>query len=134
MYPVVFFDALRVKIREEAVVRNKAIYLALGVLPDGSRGILGLWIENTESSRANSSQVGINTRSLAISSAENAGRTEPFSPRRDSLGKGTRSLTQPRSMAVLQTRLNALAKFISVLLFGSLPILWLRQRSNSAMC
>jgi len=37
MYPVVFFDALRVKIREDAVVRNKAIYLALGVLPDGTR-------------------------------------------------------------------------------------------------
>jgi putative transposase len=33
MYPVVFFDALRVKIREDAVVRNKAIYLALGVRP-----------------------------------------------------------------------------------------------------
>src|SRR4249919_4403800 len=32
MYPVVFFDALRVKIREDAVVRNKAIYLALGIL------------------------------------------------------------------------------------------------------
>ena len=41
MYPVVFFDALRVKIREDAVVRNKAIYLALGVLPDGTRDILG---------------------------------------------------------------------------------------------
>lgn len=48
MYPVVFFDALRVKIREEAVVRNKAVYLALGVLPDGTREVLGLWIENTE--------------------------------------------------------------------------------------
>ena len=41
MYPVVFFDALRVKIREDAVVRNKAIYLALGILPDGTRDILG---------------------------------------------------------------------------------------------
>ena len=51
MYPVVFFDALRVKIREEAVVRNKAIYLALGVLPDGTRDILGLWIENTEGAK-----------------------------------------------------------------------------------
>jgi len=49
MYPVVFFDALRVKIREDAVVRNKAIYLALGVLPDGTRDILGIWIENTVS-------------------------------------------------------------------------------------
>ena len=51
MYPVVFFDALRVKIRDEGVVRNKAIYLALGVLPDGSRDILGLWIENTEGAK-----------------------------------------------------------------------------------
>jgi putative transposase len=45
MYPVVFFDALRVKIRDEATVRSKAIYLALAVLPDGTREILGLWIE-----------------------------------------------------------------------------------------
>jgi putative transposase len=42
MYPVVFFDA---------VVRNKAIYLALGVQPDGTRDILGLWIENTEGAK-----------------------------------------------------------------------------------
>ena len=51
MYPVVFFDALRVKTREDAVVRNKAIYLALGVLPDGTRDILGLWIEGTEGAK-----------------------------------------------------------------------------------
>ena len=51
MYPVVFFDALRVKIREDAVVRNKAVYLALGVLPGGQRDILGLWIENTEGAK-----------------------------------------------------------------------------------
>ena len=42
MYPVVFFDALRRKIKEDAVVRNKATYLALDMLPDGSRDILGL--------------------------------------------------------------------------------------------
>ena len=41
MYPVVFFDALRVKIRDEGTVRSKAVYLALAVLPDGSRDILG---------------------------------------------------------------------------------------------
>ena len=51
MYPVVFFDALRVKIREDAVVRNKAVYLALGVQADGKRDILGLWIENTEGAK-----------------------------------------------------------------------------------
>ena len=42
MYPVVFFDALRVKIRDEATVRRKAVYLALAVLPDGGRDILGV--------------------------------------------------------------------------------------------
>ena len=51
MYPVIFFDALRVKIREDNVVRNKAVYLALGVQPDGTRDILGLWIENTEGAK-----------------------------------------------------------------------------------
>jgi len=51
MYPVVFFDALRVKIREDNVVRNKAVYLALGIRPDGTRDILGLWIENTEGAK-----------------------------------------------------------------------------------
>jgi transposase-like protein len=51
MYPVVFFDALRVKIREDAVVRNRAVYLALGVLRDGTRDILGLWIEGTEGAK-----------------------------------------------------------------------------------
>jgi putative transposase len=51
MYPVVFFDALRVKIREDGVVRNKAVYLALAVLPDGTRDILGLWIETTEGAK-----------------------------------------------------------------------------------
>jgi transposase-like protein len=51
LYPVVFFDALRVKIREDAVVRNKAVYLALGIRRDGAREILGLWIENTEGAK-----------------------------------------------------------------------------------
>jgi len=51
LYPVVFFDALRVKIREEATVRMKAVYLALAVLPDGSRDILGIWIEQSEGAK-----------------------------------------------------------------------------------
>ena len=51
VYAVVFFDALRVKIRDEGVVRSKAVYLALGVLPDGRRDILGVWIEQTEGAK-----------------------------------------------------------------------------------
>ena len=45
------FDALRVKIREEGLVRNKAVYIALGVQADGTKDILGLWIENTEGAK-----------------------------------------------------------------------------------
>jgi transposase-like protein len=51
VYAVVFFDALRVKIREDNVVRNKAVYLALGVRRDGTREVLGLWIETTEGAK-----------------------------------------------------------------------------------
>ena len=50
-YPLVFFDALRVKIRDEGLVRNKAVYIALGVQADGTKDILGLWIENSEGAK-----------------------------------------------------------------------------------
>lgn len=45
---IVFFDALRVKIRDEGVVRNKAVYLAIGVLPSGHKEVLGMLVEQTE--------------------------------------------------------------------------------------
>src|SRR6202789_4340427 len=48
VYPLVFFDALRVKIRDEGLVRNKAIHIALGVRADGTKEVLGLWIEQNE--------------------------------------------------------------------------------------
>lgn len=51
MYPVVFFDALRVKVRDEGTVRNKAVYLALGVCADGRKEALGLWVEQTEGAK-----------------------------------------------------------------------------------
>jgi len=51
MYPLVFFDALRVKIRDEGLVRNKAVYVALGVTPEGTKDILGLWIETSEGAK-----------------------------------------------------------------------------------
>ena len=50
-YPIVFFDCLRVKIRDEGFVRNKAVYIALGILPDGTKHVLGLWIEQTEGAK-----------------------------------------------------------------------------------
>ena len=50
-YPLVFFDAIRVKIRDEGFVRNKAVYIALGIRPDGTKEILGIWIEQTEGAK-----------------------------------------------------------------------------------
>lgn len=51
VYPLVFFDALRVKVRDEGLVRNKAVHVALGVRADGTKEVLGLWIEQNEGAK-----------------------------------------------------------------------------------
>jgi putative transposase len=51
VYPVVFFDALRVKIRDEGLVKNKAVYVALAITASGDKEVLGLWIEQTEGAK-----------------------------------------------------------------------------------
>lgn len=51
VYAVVFFDALRVKIRDEGTVKNKSVYLAIGIRCSGQKEVLGLWIEQTEGAK-----------------------------------------------------------------------------------
>jgi len=51
LYVLVFFDAIRVKMRDEGSVRSKAVYLAIGVTPDGRKDVLGIWIEQTEGAK-----------------------------------------------------------------------------------
>jgi putative transposase len=51
LYPLIFFDAIRIKVRDEGTVRNKAVYVALGVRPDGTKEVLGLWIEQSEGAK-----------------------------------------------------------------------------------
>jgi putative transposase len=51
LYPVMFFDAIRVKVRDQGTVSNKAAYLALGVTPDGRKHVLGLWIDPNEGAK-----------------------------------------------------------------------------------
>ena len=51
LYPIVYFDALRVKIRHEGRVVNKSIYLALAVNLSGSKELLGLWVTQNESAK-----------------------------------------------------------------------------------
>jgi putative transposase len=51
VYPIVFFDALRVKIRDEGLVKNKAVYVALAFNANGEKEVLGLWIEQTEGAK-----------------------------------------------------------------------------------
>ena len=51
VYAIVYFDAVRVKIRDEGLVRNKAVYLAVGVTCRGRNEVLGLWIEQPEGAK-----------------------------------------------------------------------------------
>ncbi len=51
LYPIVFFDAIRMKIRDEGRVMNKAAYLAIGVGMDGLKDVLGIWIEKNEGAK-----------------------------------------------------------------------------------
>jgi len=51
VYPIVYFDALFVKVREDRSVRSRACYLALGVTCDGDREVLGIWWQETEGAK-----------------------------------------------------------------------------------
>ena len=50
-YPVLFFDALRLNIREESRVVKKSVYLALAIRMDGQKELLGMWIEQNEGAK-----------------------------------------------------------------------------------
>lgn len=50
-YSIVFFDALRVKVRDEGIVKNKAVFLAIGIRHSGHKEVLGLWIEQAEGAK-----------------------------------------------------------------------------------
>ena len=51
VYPILYFDALFVKSRQEGPVSNKAVYLALGINLEGEKELLGLWLAETEGSK-----------------------------------------------------------------------------------
>jgi putative transposase len=51
IYPIVYLDALIVKVRDGHQVRNKAAYLAIGVDLDGVKHVLGIWVQNTEGAK-----------------------------------------------------------------------------------
>ena len=51
VYPIVYFDAMMVKVREDRSVRSRACYLAVGVTVDGDREALGIWWQDTEGAK-----------------------------------------------------------------------------------
>jgi putative transposase len=51
VYPILYLDALIVKIRDGQAVRNFACYLAIGVNTDGERDVLGMWFQKTEGAK-----------------------------------------------------------------------------------
>ena len=50
-YPILYLDAIQVKVKDQGHVRNKAIYVAIGVNMDGNKEVLGLWISQTEGAK-----------------------------------------------------------------------------------
>ncbi|WP_303900877.1 IS256 family transposase [Thiohalomonas denitrificans] len=51
VYPILYFDVLYVKSREDGPVKNKAVYLALGINLEGEKELLGLWMNETEGAK-----------------------------------------------------------------------------------
>lgn len=51
VFPIVWFDALHVKVREDRSVRSRACYLAIGATLDGEREVLGIWWQETEGAK-----------------------------------------------------------------------------------
>jgi len=51
LYPIVYFDAVWLKVRDEGQVMNKAAYLAIGVGLDGLKDVLGIWLEKNEGAK-----------------------------------------------------------------------------------
>jgi putative transposase len=51
VYPILFLDALIVKVRDGGAVRNLACYVAIGVNLDGERDVLGLWFQRSEGAK-----------------------------------------------------------------------------------
>jgi len=51
VYPIVYFDAMHVKVREDRSVRTRACYLAVGVTVEGDREALGIWWQDTEGAK-----------------------------------------------------------------------------------
>jgi putative transposase len=51
VYPIVYFDAMFVKVREDRSVKSRACYLAVGVTCDGEREVLGVWWQETEGAK-----------------------------------------------------------------------------------
>jgi putative transposase len=51
VYPIVYFDCLMVKVREDRSVRARACYLAVGVTVEGDRDVLGIWWQETEGAK-----------------------------------------------------------------------------------
>jgi putative transposase len=51
VYPIMYLDAIQFKVRDNGHVRNKAIYLAIGVTLEGYKEVLGLWIAQTEGAK-----------------------------------------------------------------------------------
>ena len=94
MYPIVYFDALRLKIRDDGTVKNKAVYLALGIDAGGNKDVLGMWIEQTE---------GAKFWLSVLTDLKNRGLTDIFFVCCDGLAGLPDAITTAFPLAIVQT-------------------------------
>ena len=81
-YPVIYLDALIVKVRDGAHVRNKAAHIAVGVDMDGIKHVLGIWIQATEGAKFWAGSARNSQTAASTTSSSSASTGSPDSPRR----------------------------------------------------
>jgi transposase-like protein len=89
VYPIVYFDSLMVKVREDRSVRTRACYLAIGVSVEGERDVLGIWWQETEGA-----EFWLAVRRPAL--ARRPGRADLLRRRARRLPRGDRGRLPPR--------------------------------------
>jgi putative transposase len=75
VYPVVFLDALVLKVREGGTVQRRACYLALGVTVEGERDVLGMWFQESEGARSSGCTSSTSSSSAASATSSSAAST-----------------------------------------------------------
>ena len=118
LYPIVYLDAMVVKMRHEGKVENRAVYTAIGINVEGVKSVLGLWVSNAEGAK----------QWLAIlTNLKNRGMKDAFIICTDGL-KGFDHWRR-RMVGLVQDKVNITAALLAKRLKRSSPARWYKPVS-----